>query len=1231
MKSAKARLILIISTIVLVILSVLFESVYFSDYEYRLKTRRFNKILKQKEKITEECLVNLRNILDEGEDFGTITRSELFSTIEKENITLLFYLDNRLADWSDNSFEVPSDYVDTLFSKPLVFIHNGRFLSKTTRSGNERIVALLRISNDYGFENDLVKNGFTSAFNVPPGTSMSFDPQDKEYGIYNTENQWLFSLVFPKVKEPTLFIIFPSTFWTLSIISFILLICNLAAFLNGKGKPIIAFLTGITSFTVVYAFILLSHIPSTFYGTELFSGYRFSANAVIPSLGHLILFSVFLSLCAFLFYRYFPISTGKTRKQQQQTIILSLLLLIGVIPVLFLHSLFTQMVFDAGISFEPHRVLDLSIFSFIGFISIFLIALVPFFYILKILTVTRNLSLGILIISLFISLTGFLVAWLAGYGNTLIIGALYIMVTLVIWFAGNEKISRFNTTVLLSLIFGLYSLYYIITLSEEKRTENKKVIAVTYSTEHDPEAEHLIFELWTRLSRDTVLKKVLGTELTLQSDTEIRNYLESAYFGGYWENFRLSTVSCRNDSPLFIESENSMVDNCFDFFMDRIKKYGHPLTGTGFYYLDNQGGRSYYMCPLFYDLGNNYSNGLFIELYGDVDAFQEGYSELLLDKKYQGYIKLKDYSFAKYINGNLALRTGDFPYDKTDNEYVDKESDYRIFTLEGYNHVLYKNGSVTVLISEPRLSIVNVVVSFAYLFALILLMSNLVVFIVYRPSLKHLFYLTFRQKLQIAFIGILLFSFISVGILTALFSIKQYKSRHLEAIKEKVSSIYTELENRLSLEYRLSSDWHDDSDPSLNDLLIRLSNVFNTDINMYDLNGMLMATSRPEVFYRDLTGSRMNMDALMNLKYLTKSEYIQKEKIASLEYISAYVPFYNSSNQLLAYLNLPYFRMQSVIAREISNVIVVVVNFTLLMIILTMSLAVIIAGRLASPLRMLSEGLASVELGKQGKHLTYKGQDEISEMVRQYNRMLDELQESATKLANSEREYAWREMAKQVAHEIKNPLTPMKLNIQQLYKSWKDGIPGFDKKLERFTSNQIEYIDTLSSIASAFSAFAKLPAARPVEVDLIGQIKTSLELFKDIEKITFRIDWPTDCTIMVMADKEHLNGIYSNLIKNAIQSIPQDRDGIIHITLTLSGDKATTSISDNGSGIPEELKQSLFIPNFTTKSSGMGMGLSIVKRYVENAGGRIWFESETGTGSTFFVELPVIYTVERLG
>ena len=476
-----------------------------------------------------------------------------------------------------------------------------------------------------------------------------------------------------------------------------------------------------------------------------------------------------------------------------------------------------------------------------------------------------------------------------------------------------------------------------------------------------------------------------------------------------------------------------------------------------------------------------------------------------------------------------------------------------------------------------------------------------------------------------------MFSFILIGVVAAFLTIGQFQTKHHENIKEKLNSIYLELDNKLSMEKHLSTDWRNNSYTSLNELLIKLSNTFNTDINLYDLNGFLIATSRPEIFYRDLTSRRINNMAYINLADLTKSEYFQTEKVGTLEYISAYVPFFGTDNNVLAYLNLPYFRMQSVLAKEISNLIVAVMNFTLLLIIITMGIAVFISGRLTSPLVMLGEGLATVGVGKKSEHLLYKGNDEIGALVKQYNIMVDEIEESTHKLANSEREYAWREMAKQIAHEIKNPLTPMKLNVQQLFKSWNDKAPGFDEKLERFTKNQIEYIDNLSSIASAFSAFAKMPGTNPVEVNLLDQIRIAIELFKDSDNINFHVIWPHESKIVVYADKEHLNGVFSNIFKNGIQSVPADRAGLIKISLDVRSDKVIVSVSDNGAGIPAELQKKLFTPNFTTKSSGMGLGLSIVKKYVESANGRIWFESEADKGTVFYIELPLMYTVEKLG
>jgi nitrogen fixation/metabolism regulation signal transduction histidine kinase len=316
--------------------------------------------------------------------------------------------------------------------------------------------------------------------------------------------------------------------------------------------------------------------------------------------------------------------------------------------------------------------------------------------------------------------------------------------------------------------------------------------------------------------------------------------------------------------------------------------------------------------------------------------------------------------------------------------------------------------------------------------------------------------------------------------------------------------------------------------------------------------------------------------------------------------------------------------MQSKLTEEISNLVVAIVNFSLILLVISMSIAVFISGRITSPLRMLQDGLASVKLGRQTEPLEYKGHDEIGELVKQYNLMLGELHESAIKLARSEREDAWREMAKQIAHEIKNPLTPMKLNVQQLYKTWRDNPGDFEKRLARFTENQIEQIDNLSSIATEFSNFARMPKAKPGLTDLVSAVQNVAQLFNDIRNIDLELETEPLKEVIIYADREHLGSMLTNLFRNAVQAIPSNRKGQIYIRLSVTDGRVLLSIRDNGTGIPEALRDKLFIPNFTTKSSGMGLGLSIVKRIVETANGKIWFESGSGEGSTFFVEYPVV-------
>lgn len=216
---------------------------------------------------------------------------------------------------------------------------------------------------------------------------------------------------------------------------------------------------------------------------------------------------------------------------------------------------------------------------------------------------------------------------------------------------------------------------------------------------------------------------------------------------------------------------------------------------------------------------------------------------------------------------------------------------------------------------------------------------------------------------------------------------------------------------------------------------------------------------------------------------------------------------------------------------------------------------------------------------------------------------------------------AWREMARQVAHEIKNPLTPMRLSVQYLQKAWQEGAPDIDERMKRTTDTLIEQIDTLSDIASAYSNFAKLPENVPEWVDLSDLLGNVVNLYDVSEHVAFSYTFDTKRDYKLKVDRKNLSRAIGNVIKNAVQAIGQKPDGKVNVTLVANRLKYVIRITDNGKGISEEERAKIFMPNFTTKSSGMGVGLSIVYNIIQASNGRITFESEVGVGTTFIIEL----------
>ncbi len=299
------------------------------------------------------------------------------------------------------------------------------------------------------------------------------------------------------------------------------------------------------------------------------------------------------------------------------------------------------------------------------------------------------------------------------------------------------------------------------------------------------------------------------------------------------------------------------------------------------------------------------------------------------------------------------------------------------------------------------------------------------------------------------------------------------------------------------------------------------------------------------------------------------------------------------------------------------------INVYAFLLLATGVLAISVANYITQPIVRLGEKLKSLQLGK-NEPINWQSQDEIGDLIAEYNRMITKLEESTTKLKRSERESAWREMAKQVAHEIKNPLTPMKLSIQHLQRAIQANPKEAEVMTRRVSGTLIEQIDGLARIATEFSNFAKMPKPENQTFVLNEVIKSVFDLFaaNPAHDVELKLKLP-DEKLNVFADKDHIIRVLNNLLTNASQAIPDDRQGRIRVALVANGKHASVQVQDNGSGIPADMQERVFQPNFTTKSSGTGLGLAMSKNIVEAAGGRIYFTSQEREGTTFFVELPI--------
>ena len=552
---------------------------------------------------------------------------------------------------------------------------------------------------------------------------------------------------------------------------------------------------------------------------------------------------------------------------------------------------------------------------------------------------------------------------------------------------------------------------------------------------------------------------------------------------------------------------------------------------------------------------------------------------------------------------------------------------------EDYDELWYRvNSNKVVVIAKKQDSLIESITLFSYLFCAFLFLVALLQLVSFLlkagndlQALGRFWQMNIRSQVHSTIIFISILSFLIIGAATIKFFIGRYERNNIDKLSRTAGIMVREMQKRVE-----AFDTFDDvvkiydsvTNANLQKLIGEVADIHNVDVNVYDLQGNLQVSSQAEVYKRGILSNKIHPEAFYHLHRMRQVQYVQEEGLTSLRYLSIYAAVRDEKGDVYAYLNIPYFLSQVDVNQEISNFLVTIINLNAFIFLIAGVIALFITNRITRSFSIIGDKMKAIRLGRTNEEIIWNRDDEIGELVKQYNIMVQQLEQSAAALAKSEREGAWREMARQVAHEIKNPLTPMKLSIQYLQKAINNNQDNVKVLTSSVANTLVEQIDHLSKIAADFARFANI-GNRHVELFDLRQVLESLKaLFGSNPHV--QLTWqriPDE--ILVRADKTHMNRLFTNLLTNAIDACSNLDECRIEISEEIIGDHVLIRIRDNGEGIPEEMRSKIFTPNFTTKSSGTGLGLAMSKSIIEQSGGEIWFQTAEGEGTTFFVQLPI--------
>ena len=894
--------------------------------------------------------------------------------------------------------------------------------------------------------------------------------------------------------------------------------------------------------------------------SQLFSPLLYADGAFFYSLGAVVLLNLLIvSAVLSLYLVRKRLLEWFRRKDSRWAEAVAVVLILGVLAAIgtYIHVTFKSIVFNSGICLELYKVNLLDRYTAVVYVSF--------------LSVTLTLPLLMQLISpLLRSLLG-------------------------LRYDIFSRTGRLVLSVVTAAYFVIASSY----LGFQKEQNRVEVWANRLAMDRD-----IALEIQLRAAEGAIAADgVIGTLSVLENSYDlIRGRIANSY---------LTRVSQDYDISALVATPSPATDALFN---ERIRGGVRLSDNSHFFYSTGANGRARYSGLFTYYTPGYGSSSVLVLVESKSNRENRGYLSLL-GLSEPGRVSLPPvYSYARYVSGHLVLYKGDYAYPTLFTEsFRDVLGDLPKghVTQEGYLHFIQAvSEDEQVVISREKTEVLNYIVE-GVLFAIVayLLLSLMAFRVRRRGGERHYF----RTRISV----VLYVSLILTLVAMAAFSVYFVYRRNNADMQNIMTSRITTLQSMLQGSFRGVTEESDLRSTAARTAIEQVGNDLKCDITLFTPDGRMVLSTTPEVYDRMIAGCRLSENAYYSIVREHRRYSIQPERMGNRRYYALYAPVMNADGNMAAIVSTPYTEQSYDFENEALVHILSIITVFLLLLLLARVVAGEVIDRMFRPLSEMGRKMNVSDVDHL-EYIVYDQEDEITSLVRAYNLMVHDLSDSTRQLAQAERDKAWSAMARQVAHEIKNPLTPIKLKLQMLIRMKQTGNPAWEEKFDEVSASVLEHIDILADTANEFSTFAKLYSEEPVRIDLDALVREEVSMFDAREDITFEYFGLEGAE--VMGPKPQLTRVLVNLVTNAVQALEGREDGRIRVSLRNSSKEGFYDIvvEDSGPGVKEENRVKLFTPDFTTKSHGTGLGLAICRNIVDRCGGEISYSKSFALGGACF-------------